>query len=665
MKKGVAIVAGVVVVGGVAWLGATWYTGKRIEAEAPARVKEVNDQMAKALPAPYKVELRQVSYERGFFSTKVRYGLVMSAPAAITGDKAFAIEPGMLEFDATVQHGPFPGGALARGHILPNAAFVHAEVAQTEALKPFFALTNGKAPLWSDTVIHYSGDSTGTGGLAPIKSTQDGLTLEFSGATMQAAYKRESQAIKGSFKSDSLVATNPKDEQVDKVAISGMSMDLDTHMGKFGMSVGNTNMQVKRVELQGKQYPMSLDDLGYKLVINEDDKLLNGEAAYSVGKFRLGTTDMGGGQAVIKLANLDGKASEKLAKTYSDLVSAMMAESTGAADPQPAAPQPAAPDPKTSEALMKRVANDVRDVLVASPTLAIDPILWKTDKGEARITYSLALQPLKDTDAPVQDLVRQAIKSMQAHAAINKPMAQDLLARTFVATAGATPEQAAAQANDQLQSALGMAMMMNVARVDGDNVVTDFVYDGAKATLNGQEIPLDALLADAVGAAGDTEPDMPDGVDPDSSPQADATMLHSLDQATIGSLIESAGFELEHRTDQHGEPELNITPGASGARELYARFNECDVDDACENVMLQAVFDSVSPPPYKIINDWNSNNRWGRMYVDGNNQPTLEMDINAYGGIGKDGVEAFVQTFLETVPEVNALLENASKAKTK
>ena len=39
---------------------------------------------------------------------------------------------------------------------------------------------------------------------------------------------------------------------------------------------------------------MSLDDLGYKLVINEDDKLLNGEAAYSVGKFRLGTTDMGG-----------------------------------------------------------------------------------------------------------------------------------------------------------------------------------------------------------------------------------------------------------------------------------------------------------------------------------------------------------------------------------
>ncbi|SAI69805.1 Bacterial protein of uncharacterised function (DUF945) [Bordetella ansorpii] len=653
MKKGVAIVAGVIVVGGVAWLGATWYTGKRIEAEAPARVKEVNDQMAKALPAPYKVELRQVSYERGFFSTKVRYGVTMSAPAAATGDKGFAIEPGMLEIDATVQHGPFPGGALARGHIMPNAAFVHAEVARTEALKAIFALTDGKTPLWSDTVIHYNGDSTGTGGLAPIKASQDGMTVEFSGAAMEGSFKRANQAIKGSFKADSLVATNPKDEQVDKVAISGVAMDLDTHMGKFGVSVGNTNMQVKRVELQGRQYPMSLDDLGYKLNIGEDDKLLSGEAAYSVGKFRLGTTDMGGGQAVIKLANLDGKASEKLAKTYSDLASAMMAESTGAAEP----------NPKASEDLMKRVANDVRDLLVASPTLAIDPIQWKTDKGEARITYSLALQPLKDTDAPVQDLVRQAIKSMQAHAAINRPMAQDLLARTFVATAGATPEQAAAQASDQMQSALAMAQMMNVARVDGDNVVADFVYDGTKATLNGQEIPLDALLADAVGATGEAEPDMPDGLDSDSSPQTDGTMLHSLDQATIGSLIEAAGFELEHRTDQYGEPELNITPGASGARELYARFNECDVDDACENVMLQAVFDAITPPPYKVINDWNRNNRWGRLYVDDNSQPTLEMDINAYGGIGKDGVEAFVQTFLETVPQVNALLEKTPKSK--
>ncbi|WP_186332135.1 DUF945 family protein [Bordetella genomosp. 13] len=649
-----AIVAGVIVVGGVAWLGATWYTGKRIEAEAPARLKEVNDQMAQALPASYKVELRQVSYERGFFSTKARYGLVMSGPTA-AGEKPFAIEPGMLEFDALVQHGPFPGGALAQGHLMPNAAFVHAELAQTEPLKQLYALTNGKTPLWSDTVVHYNGDSTGTGGLAAMKATQDGFTVEFSGAAMEASYKRENQAIKGTFKSDSLVASNPKDEQVDKVTISGVAMDLNTHMGKFGLSVGDTNMKVKRVELQGKAYPMSLDDLGYTLKMGEDDKLLNGEVTYSIGKFSLGTTDMGGGQAVVKLTNLEGKAAQKLAKTYSDLVNALMAESTGA--------QAA---PNASEDLMKRVAADVRDLLAASPTLSIDPIQWKTDKGEARVTYSLVLQPLKDTDAPVQDMVRQAIKSMQAHAVVNKPMAQDLLARTLVATQGATPEDAASRANDEIQSSIGMAQMMNIVRADGDNIVADFVYDGTKATLNGQEIPLDALLADAVGAADDIqEPEMPDGLDTDKPPVAEGAMLHTLDPATLGSLVEAAGYEFETRTGEYGEPELGVAPGSSGARELVVRFSECDPDEACENVMLQAVYEAVTPPPYKAINSWNEGNRWARVYVDSDNRPTLEMDINAYGGIGRDGVEAFVQTFFDTVPQLGEAMRTAAKSKGK
>lgn len=653
MKKGVAIVAGVIVVGAAAWLGATWYTGKRIEAEEPARVKEVNDEMAKALPPTIKIELRPVSYERGFFSSKVRYGVVMSGPPGADGS-AFSIAPGTLEFDATVQHGPFPGGALAQGHFLPNAAFVHTEVAQTEPLKDLFQLTNGKTPLWADTVIHYNGDSTGTGGLAAIKTTKDGLTLDFSGATLEGSYKRQNQAIKGSFKADGLSAARPDDESFDKIALSGITMDVDTRMGKFGLSVGESAMKIARIELSSKTYPVTLQDMGYRVTLGEDDKLMSGEAAYSIGNLVLGTTDMGSGQAVVKLANLDGKAAGKISKTYSEMVNAMMAQSTGGEA-----------DPAVSQEMMKRVAADLRDLLAAGPTLSVDPILWKTSKGESRVTYTLALQPLKDVNAPVQDMLRQAIKSMQAHAAINRPMAQDLMARTLVATQGVTPEDAASRADDEIQSMLGMIQIMNIARVDGDNIVADFVYDGTKATLNGQEIPLDALLADAVGTGEDAQANLPDGLDADSPPQAEGTMLHSLDQATIGSLIEAAGYELEYRTDANGDPELNIAPGTSGAREMYAHFNECDVDDACENVMLQAVFDTITPAPYKIINSWNQDNRWSRLYLNGNDQPTLEMDINAYGGIGKDGVEAFVRTFLEAVPELNAVLAAAPRGKAK
>src|SRR3546814_20035325 len=46
MKKAVGLTTGVIVVLAAGWLGATWYTGKRIEAETPARLAEVNQKLA-------------------------------------------------------------------------------------------------------------------------------------------------------------------------------------------------------------------------------------------------------------------------------------------------------------------------------------------------------------------------------------------------------------------------------------------------------------------------------------------------------------------------------------------------------------------------------------------------------------------------------------------
>ena len=38
----------------------------------------------------------------------------------------------MIEFDATIEHGPFPKGALARGALAPKLAYVQAAMAKTD-----------------------------------------------------------------------------------------------------------------------------------------------------------------------------------------------------------------------------------------------------------------------------------------------------------------------------------------------------------------------------------------------------------------------------------------------------------------------------------------------------------------------------------------------------
>src|SRR3546814_21109850 len=107
MKKAVGIAAGVVIVLAAGWLGATWYTGKRIEAEAPARLEEVNQKMADALSGMgLGVTIKQISYERHFFTSQARYGVSLSKGPDGPDD----LHQGTPEVASQLPHGPFPQG---------------------------------------------------------------------------------------------------------------------------------------------------------------------------------------------------------------------------------------------------------------------------------------------------------------------------------------------------------------------------------------------------------------------------------------------------------------------------------------------------------------------------------------------------------------------------
>jgi len=159
----------IVVVLVAAWLGATWYTGTRVEAEIKDRIAFANESWAK--DAETKPQIKTVSYERGLFSTHAHY--------VLTADQ---LPPDQApEIDVTIWHGPFPHGGLALKQLE-----AHTELVPSGAFKTMASALHGKPPLVMDMNCSYGGHCTGTGGVPAIDfALGKSFQLAFGGVQMQ------------------------------------------------------------------------------------------------------------------------------------------------------------------------------------------------------------------------------------------------------------------------------------------------------------------------------------------------------------------------------------------------------------------------------------------------------------------------------------------------
>jgi hypothetical protein len=58
-----------------------------------------------------------------------------------------------------------------------------------------------------------------------------------------------------------------------------------------------------------------------------------------------------------------------------------------------------------------------------------------------------------------------------------------------------------------------------------------------------------------------------------------------------------------------------------------------------------------------IINSWNANYRWYRVYVDKDRNPGAEMDVSISPGVDSEGLDDSFKTFVSGMPEFRKFLE--------
>lgn len=647
MKKSVAITLGVVIVGAGSWIGATWYTGKRIEESSQRHLAEANEKLAKLTPL-FGLRIDQIKYERSLFSTQARYGLSL-----VKNDKTLDDMPaGMIEFDAIIEHGPFPKTALSRGAFAPKLAFVHAEIAKTDNLKEVFALTKDVSPLISDAMISYSGTTSSTSKIAPVSTTLEGNSIDFSGMLITGTFDRSLEAVTAHGVMDKLAIDGSKSNDPVVMAITGMTMDVNSRMGKFGVSMGDSDLKIKRIDVtrKGDDVKLSLDNFGYGVKLAEDDKNINVQAAYQTGDITVNDVALGNGQAVIKLAKLDGQAVKQLSDTYNQLLRQIMAQTE---------------DEGLKDEQIQTMLDAGGKLLAGNPSFSIDPISWKTPKGESKLNFTLDLaNPADIKNLTPQEIAVQAIKRIDATLIISKPMVQDLAAQYAIKKEGLTPEKAAEEADESVRQMAGMAEMLNVGKNDGDNIVGKFTFADGMGNLNGKEIPADELFSGLLGATGmggmDDDEAMPDMGQ--EEPAADATpavgVMQDFDLDTISSLLDDMGITANKHDGNEG-PVLLLDAGNTGASELRLEFLCNDFTEKCLDLVMTATYKTKKPMPLKAINSWNQEYRWTRAYLDDKNQAVLQMDMNAEGGIGKDNLQILLNTFISIAEDFNTAVQAA------
>ncbi|WP_428629468.1 YbjN domain-containing protein [Sphingopyxis sp.] len=125
------------------------------------------------------------------------------------------------------------------------------------------------------------------------------------------------------------------------------------------------------------------------------------------------------------------------------------------------------------------------------------------------------------------------------------------------------------------------------------------------------------------------------GATENTAPLQEATAANvpiRADAGQIAKLLSDEGYRAKIETEDDGTP--FIKSGSSG-RDFTVLFLGCDGGvkvGPCKSIEFYTGFTIGKRFPMERTNEWNAKNRYGRAYVDKDNDPVIEMDLHLDAG---------------------------------
>lgn len=128
-----------------------------------------------------------------------------------------------------------------------------------------------------------------------------------------------------------------------------------------------------------------------------------------------------------------------------------------------------------------------------------------------------------------------------------------------------------------------------------------------------------------------------------SSAQA-ATIIDASSPSAIAEAARGFG-SASIETDNTGDPKIT---GRIDGNRYGIFFYGCSSGKNCKSVQFYAGW-AGQKVSLAAINEWNKSKRYGRAYLDKDNDPMLEMDVNLHGGVTRDNLDNTIDNWATLV----------------
>lgn len=124
-------------------------------------------------------------------------------------------------------------------------------------------------------------------------------------------------------------------------------------------------------------------------------------------------------------------------------------------------------------------------------------------------------------------------------------------------------------------------------------------------------------------------------------------------QEVAAGLLEK-GYKAEITTDSTGDPKvMSAADGSNVSIYFYGCKGE---GPRCNSIQFVSAFDLDDGMSLSRINLWNRENRFGRAYLDDENDPYVEMDVDVEHGFTTESLATWIDTWTQVLPRFKSYI---------
>jgi len=495
MNKSAGLLLGIVVAIGAVSAGGAWFTGTRLEGVLNTSIADANKELQTALVGSNgTASLELVSLERRTFSSTAHYRLKGEG-------EMFGETPVELLFVDQIEHGPLPFSRLMSLKWLPVMATSHYELQKTPLTEKWFAAAKDKSPLTGVVNIGYDNSTNGTLELLPLDAALDDKSnLKFSGLKLDVDASAKAQKVKAEGYMDSLTLTTVAEDQTPvKVELNGLTLASNLTKSTFGFYTGDNTFELtdSKTTFGAKQSVLAFKKFEMKNKTEERGSSASGRADYKVGEVSFNGKAIGSAALAMSLKNLNIPATMSLMQIYQSKLQPYEKAAAEAA----AAGQPV-PELQLTPAEEAQIKSDLEKLLAGGPQVALENLSFNTTNGESRANLVLDLTKPQSIDLPADQLTKQLIALLDFNLQVSKPMLVDVFTVQSQIDGQTDAKLIADQATATAEMFSGMAVGTQLAKLDGNNIVTNLHYADNEVDFNGQKMTVEEFAGFVMGKLG-------------------------------------------------------------------------------------------------------------------------------------------------------------------